>query len=72
MLFTLATNLSYVVFLTTLFFTISLSLVKSTRTGTNLSMSNLSTLVFRLAKFILNSKLEVSTCEIFLISVFVV
>ena len=72
MLFTLATNLSYVVFLTTLFFTISLSLVKSTRTGTNLSMSNLSTLVFRLAKFVLNSKLEVSTCEIFLISVFVV
>ena len=72
MLFTLATNLSYVVFLTTLFFTMSLSLVKSTRTGTNLSMSNLSTLVFRLAKFVLNSKLEVSTCEIFLISVFVV
>ena len=72
MLFTLATNLSYVVFLTTLFLTMSLSLVKSTRTGTNLSMSNLSTLVFRLAKFVLNSKLEVSTCEIFLISVFVV
>ena len=71
MLFTLTTNLSYTVFLTTSFFTASLSLRKSTGICTNLSMSNLSTSVFRLAKFIFNAKLEVSTCEIFLISDFV-
>ena len=41
-LFTLATNLSYKVFLTTSFFTSSFSLLKSTGTGTNLSISNLS------------------------------
>ena len=41
-LFTLAINLSYTVFLTTSFFTTSLSLLKSTGTGTNLSISNLS------------------------------
>ena len=70
MLFTLATNLSYSVFLTTSFFTTSLSLLKSTGTGTNLSISNLSTSVFKLAKFVFNTKLDVSTCEIFLISVF--
>ena len=40
MLFTLATNLSYMVFLTTSFFTTSLSLLKSTGTGTNFSMPN--------------------------------
>ena len=34
-LFTFATNLSYTVFLTTSFFTTSLSLLKSTGTGTN-------------------------------------
>ena len=50
-LFTLVTNLSYAVFLTTSFFTTSLSLLKSTGTGTNLSISNLSTSVFKLAKF---------------------
>ena len=71
MLFTLATNLSYTVFLATLFFTTSLSLLKSTGTGTNLSISNLSTSVFKLAKFVFNAKLEVSTCEIFLMSAFV-
>ena len=70
-LFTLATNLSNAVFLGTSFFTTSLSLLKSTRTGTNLSISNLSTLVFRLAKFDFSAKFEVSTCEIYLISVFV-
>ena len=37
MLFTFSTNLSYTVFLTTSFFTTSLSLLKSTGTGTNLS-----------------------------------
>ena len=52
------------------FFTTSLSLLKSTGTGTNLSISNLSTSVFKLAKFVFNAKLEASTCEIFLISVF--
>ena len=67
MLFTLATNLSYTAFLTASFFTTSLSLLKSTGIGTNLSISNLSTSAFKLAKFGFNPKLEVSTCEIFLI-----
>ena len=48
-----------------------LNLLKSVGTGTNLSMSNLSTSVFKLAKFVFNAKLEVSTCEIFLMSAFV-
>ena len=43
----------------------------SSSTGTNLSMSNLLTSVFKLAKFDFSAKLEVSTCEIFLISAFV-
>ena len=64
--FTLATNLSYTSFLTTSFFTTWLSLLKSTGTGANLSIFDLSTSVFKLAKFVLNAKLEVSTCEIFL------
>ena len=68
MLFTLATNLSYTSFLTTWFSTTSLSLLKSTGTGTNLSMSNWSTSVFKLARFVFNAKLEGSTCEIFLMS----
>ena len=42
-LFTLVTNLSYAVFLTTSFFTTSLSLLKLTGIGINLSISNLST-----------------------------
>ena len=71
MLFTLATNLSCTVFLTVSLFTISLSLLKSTGTGANLSISNLSTFVFKLAKFAFNAKLEASTCEIVLISAFV-
>ena len=58
MLFTLATNLSYSVFLTTSFFTTSLSLLKSTRTGANLSISSLSTSVFKLAKFVLMQNLK--------------
>ena len=70
-LFTLVTNLSYTVFLSTLFFTTSLSLFKSTGTETNLSISNLSTYLFKLNKFVFNAKLDVSTWEIFLISVFV-
>ena len=71
MLFTLLTNLSYASFLTKLFFTTLLNLLESVGTGTNLSISNLSTSVFKLAKFVFNAKLEVSTCEMFLISDFV-
>ena len=40
-------------------------------TGTNLPITNLSTSVFKLAKFVSNAKLEVLTCEIHLISAFV-
>ena len=58
MLSTLAANLSYRA-LTTSFFTTSLSLLKSARTGANLLMSNLSISVFRLAKFVFSVKLEV-------------
>ena len=64
-IFTLATNLSYSVLLITSFFTTSLSLLKSTGTDTNLSISSLSTSVFKLAEFVLNA----STCATFLISV---
>ena len=42
----------------TSFFTISLSLIKSTGTGATLSMSNLSTSVFELAKFVFSAKLK--------------
>ena len=70
MLSTLAANLSYTA-LTTSFFTTSLSLLKSAGTGANLSMSNLSTSVFKLAKFVFNAKHEVSTCVTFFRSVFV-
>ena len=49
MLFTLATNLPYFVFLTTSFLTKSLGLFKSTGTGANLSISSLSTSAFKLA-----------------------
>ena len=70
-LFTFVTNLSYTAFLTTSFFATSLSLLKSTGTGANLSMSNLSTSVFRLAIFVFSEKLEVSTCVIFFKSIFV-
>ena len=68
---TYATNLLYTAFLKTSFFTTSLNLLKSTGIGSNLSISNLSASVFRLAKLVFSAKLEVSTCEIFLISVFV-
>ena len=54
---TLATNLSYAVFLTTSFFTTLLSLLKSTGTVANLSTSNLSASLFKLAKFVFNAKL---------------
>ena len=59
-LFTFVSNLLYTVFLTTSFFTTSLSLLKSTGIVINLSISNLSTSVFKLAKFDFSAKLEVS------------
>ena len=65
MLFTFAANLSYTVFLTTSFFSTSFSLLKSTGTGANLPMSNLSTSVFRLAKFVLVQNLKYQLVLIF-------
>ena len=59
-LFTLATNLSYTVFLTAPLLTALLNLLKSTGTVFNLSTSILSTSVFKLAKFDSSAKLEVS------------
>ena len=59
MLFTLATNLLYSVFLIT-FFTTLLKLAKSLGTGVNLSISNLSTSVFKPAKLDFNTKLLIS------------
>ena len=73
----------------TSFLTTSPNLLKSVGTGANLSISNLSALVFnllklfgklpnistsvfKLAKFVFNAKLEVSTCVVFLISSFAV
>ena len=61
----------YTVFLATSFFTTSLSLLKLTGTGANLSMSNLLSSVFRLAEFVFSAKLEVSTCVITFKQVFV-
>ena len=66
MLFTLATNSSYAVFLTKSFFTTLLILAKSLGTGVNLSISSLPTSVFKLAKFDFSAKLLTSTCDIFL------
>ena len=68
---TFAASLSKTAFLRTSFFTTSLNLLKSTGTGANLSMSNLSTSVFKLAKFVFSAKLEVSTCVTFFRSVYV-
>ena len=58
-------NLSYTVFLTTSFFTTLLNILKLTGTGTNLSMSYISTSAFKLAKFVFSAK-QVSTCVTFL------
>ena len=58
-------------FLTTSLFTTSLNLLNSTGTAANLSMSNSSTSVFRLAKCVFSAKLEVSTGVTFFRSVFV-
>ena len=70
-LFTLLAWLLYSVFLTTSLLTTLLNLLKSAGTGANLSISNLSTSVFKLATFAFNAKVEVSTCVKFLISSFV-
>ena len=67
----MATNLSYTVFLTTSFFTTSLSLVKSTGARTNLSISNLLTSAFKLTKSDFAANLNVSIPVAFLKSVFV-
>ena len=63
MLSILATNLSYSFFFTTLFFTTD-NLLKYKGTGTNLSISSLSTLVFRLAKFDFSPKVLILICDI--------
>ena len=58
-------------FLTTSLFTSLLSLLKSTRTVFNLSMSILSVSAFKLAKSDFDAKLDVSTTAVLLKSVFV-
>ena len=70
-LFTLLTNLIYSVSLITSFFTTLDNLLKSTGTVFSLSVSNVSTSVFKLAKFVFDAKFEISTWAIFLISSFV-
>ena len=64
-------NLLYTLFLTTPFFTTLLNLAKSLVTGVNLSISNLSTSVFRLARFVFDAKLLTSACVTSFKSVFV-
>ena len=62
------------VFFTTSFFTTLLNFAKSLGTDTNssiLSLLSLSTSVFKLARFVFNAKLLVSTCVTFFKSVFV-
>ena len=55
--FTLLTNLLYSLFLATSFLTKLLNLAKSLGTGVNSSISNLSTSVLKLAKFVFDAKL---------------
>ena len=55
----------------TLIFTTSLSLLKSTGTGTNLSISNLSISAFKLAKSDFATGLDVSIPVAFFKSIFV-
>ena len=66
MLSSFVTNLLYSVFLTTSFVTASENLLKSTGMATSLSISNLSTSVFKLAKFDFSAKLLTRTCDTFL------
>ena len=68
---TFVTNLLYSVFLTTSFFTTLLNLAKSLGTGVNFAMSNLSTSVFKLARFVFDEKLLTSTCVTFFRSVLI-
>ena len=73
-LFTLVTNLSCSVFLQRhflVYYYILVYLEKSLGTGVNLSISNLSTSAFKLARFVFDAKLLTSTCGTFLRSVFV-
>ena len=64
---TLVTSLLYSVFIKRAFFTTSDNFLKSTGMGTiyrnGLSISNLSTSVFKLAKFNLSANLLTSTCD---------
>ena len=62
----LETNLLYSTFFKTLFFTTLLNFVRSLGTGFDVSISNLSTSVFKLAKLDFNAKLLISICNIFL------
>ena len=71
MLSTFAINLFYLVFLATSFFTTLLNLAKSLETAVSFAMSNLSTSVFKLARFVFDVKLLTSTCVTFFRSVFV-
>ena len=71
MLFALATNLLYSVFLKASFYTTLFSFGKSLGTGLNLSTSNLSTSVFKLAKFDFSAKLLTLTCDTCFTSIFV-
>ena len=71
MLFTFVNNLIYPVFLTISFFTTLLNLAKSLGTGVNYEMPNLSTSVFKLARFGFDAKLLTSTFVTFFKSVFV-
>ena len=68
---TLAFNKEYSVFLTTSFFTTLLNLAKSSGTVFNLSVSILSTSVFKEAKLVFNAELLVSTWVISFKSAFV-
>ena len=61
----------YSIFFTTSFFTTSDNLFKFTGMGTSLSISNLSTSVFKLGKFDFSAKLLTLTCDTFFKSVFV-
>ena len=68
---TFATNLLYSVSLTTSFFTTLDNLLQPAGTGFSLSISSLSTSVFKLDKFVFNERLEVSMCVILFMSAFV-
>ena len=59
-LFTLGTNLSYIIFLTTSLFTTLLNLLKSTGTVFNLPATVLSIWTFKLDKVDFSANLEVS------------